>query len=102
MNWLPMYLDRIQYLTIEADFTKLAFGADQNANLLQTGGVNWVKALIKKIVDTILTRRVNFPGTHPPQTIAKLHLKVRRYAGDRPNVDSQKVLLILPPSTLNQ
>ncbi|KAM3068348.1 hypothetical protein ACMFMF_009162 [Clarireedia jacksonii] len=74
--WLPLYLDRIQYLTIEVDFTRFGCSALRNARKF---GYNMEKMenMLMSIVNGLLKRSGR-------STMAELHLMCRRFKGNRP------------------
>jgi hypothetical protein len=74
--WLHRYLDRVQYLTIEADFTRFGCSALRGARQF---GYNMEKLenLLMGIVNGLLKRNGR-------STMAELHLMCRRFKGNRP------------------
>lgn len=77
MQWLPLYADRIQHLSVELDFTRLGLSSRPSAPLLATG-VDKMKVLIDDLVKSLVARSA---GRH----MAEIHLMCRRYKGMRPN-----------------
>jgi hypothetical protein len=79
MQWLPLYADRIQHLSIELDFTRLGLSNRASASLLATGA-DKVRNLLEDLVQSL--------GRRSGRTMAEIHLMCRRYAGSRPSTHS--------------
>ncbi|KAI9732701.1 MAG: hypothetical protein M1818_007435 [Claussenomyces sp. TS43310] len=73
-QWLKIYANRIQHLTLEVDLTRLGFNAGKNSALLGTQ-TKKIKRLFDELVGWIEMRQ---------GTMADLQLMVRRFQGMRP------------------
>jgi hypothetical protein len=79
--WLHFYLDRIQYLTIEADFTR--FGCSALRSARQFGyDMKKMENLLGGIVSGLLKRNGR-------STMAELHLMCRRFKGNLPRDEKE-------------
>lgn len=74
-QWLKLYADRIQHLTLEVDLTKFGLGAGKSAALLKP-----LNNKIKKCAGDHFADLKNREGK-----MAYLHLLVRRFKGMRPD-----------------
>jgi hypothetical protein len=89
--WLPEYLEIIQFLTVEADFTRFGFGAPSHFAVMKIGFstlskgraeygntfLNKTENLLVEIVQGLIKRQGK-------TTMAEFNLMCRRYAGVRP------------------
>jgi hypothetical protein len=76
IKWLNLYAERVNYLTVEVDMTKLEFSVCKDAKLLKKSN-DKVQKVIQNLV-TVLSRREH------KNIMAHLTLLVRRYRGFRP------------------
>lgn len=73
-KWLPLFAHRIQYLTVEADLTRLG-GSYKNGAFPLPDGQREIAFLLEKLLRGLSARR---------NSIQSLHFMCRRYKGLRP------------------
>jgi hypothetical protein len=76
IKWLNLYAERVNYLTVEVDMTKLEFSACKDAKLLKKSN-DKVQKVIYNLVNALDRKRHK-------NVMAHLTLLVRRYFGFRP------------------
>lgn len=76
IKWLNLYAERVNYLTVEVDMTKLEFSVCKNAKLLKKSNEK-VQKVIYNLVNALSRKRNK-------NVMAHLTLLVRRYFGFRP------------------
>lgn len=73
-KWLPLFANRIQYLTVEADFTHLG-GSYKNGAFPLPSGQKEITILVDKLLRDMADRQ---------GSVQSLHFMCRRYKGRRP------------------
>jgi hypothetical protein len=80
LKWLPLFANRMQFLTVEVDFTRLG-GCYKNDKFALKHGVKEMQWFMKNLVKALSDRS---------GSIRSLHIMCRRYKGFRP--PSQKYI----------
>jgi hypothetical protein len=73
-RWLPLFANRLQYLTVEVDFTRLG-GSYKNGAFPLPHGQEEMAAFVEKLISQLATRE---------NSIQSVHFMCRRYKGLRP------------------
>lgn len=95
--WLPEYLGIIQFLTVEADFTRFGFGAPSNFavkkigfSTLSKGRAEYSHNFVNKTENFLIEIVKGLVKRRGKTTMAEFNLMCRRYVGVRP-VDGSEV-----------